>query len=484
MSDASPQPANDASKVPLCVDLDGTLIATDSLWESMVELVKSKPIAVVSVPFWLLRGKAGFKQRVSESVDLDPASLPYRPEVLEQIEAARQQGRRVLLATAASERIAQGVATHLACFDGVISTRAGVNCSGEGKAAAIRSTIGAGGFEYIGDSHADLPVWEAASVRTVVSPSRSLRHRMNRRSAPFREIDVPRGRLKPLLSAMRLHHWVKNVLLFVPLVAAHRMTDVAAWTAALIAFFAFGLCASSVYIVNDLLDLKADRAHPHKSARPFASGRLPIWVGPPLAVALMAAGATLALTQLPLRFAEMLAIYLVLSNLYSINLKKRLGLDAVVLASLYTLRVVMGGEAMRIEISPWLLMFSIFLFLSLAFAKRYSEVSTLRARGQTSTSRRGYRDVDADLICSLGSTSGYLAVLVLALYITGDQSRLLYAHPRYLWLACPLLLYWLTRLWFITRRGEMHHDPVVFAMRDRVSWLVGALLVALLWMSI
>lgn len=287
------------------------------------------------------------------------------------------------------------------------------------------------------------------------------------------------GRASVLLRALRAHQWVKNLLVFVPLLMAHRVFDVGALRAAALAFAAWSLCASGVYLLNDLLDLAADRAHPTKRARPLAAGAISRRTVYFLAPALVLAGLAAAFLLLPAGFGLMLALYLALTTIYSAWLKRLALVDVMVLAGLYTLRVLSGGYATGVPVSPWLLAFSMFLFLSLAFVKRYTE---LRANGGgAGFSRRGYTRDDMELLKSFGAASGYLSVLVLALYI--NQSRevtQLYRRPELLWLAGPCLLYWVTRVWLLAHRGELHEDPVVFTVRDPASYLVGALIAALI----
>jgi 4-hydroxybenzoate polyprenyltransferase len=267
---------------------------------------------------------------------------------------------------------------------------------------------------------------------------------------------------------LRPHQWAKNLLLLVPLLAAHRAADTAALRAALLGAVDFCLCASAMYVLNDLLDLEADREHPRKSLRPFASGELSVATGLALSAALLAAGVAISLT-LPAKFQLALAAYCALALAYSFILKRLLLLDALALAGLYTLRIIAGGAATNVALSFWLLLFSVFLFLSLAFVKRYAELEDLRRRQRLQALGRGYHVEDLAVLWSFGTVSGYLSVLVLALYINSPEIQALYRHPKAVWMLCVLVLYWISRVWMTAHRGGMHDDPVLYALRDRVS---------------
>jgi 4-hydroxybenzoate polyprenyltransferase/phosphoserine phosphatase len=469
-----------AAATPVYVDLDGTLIASDLLWESLFELLRRDPLVAARLPAWLARGKANLKQQIADRVDLDVATLPYREEVLAYLRRCRDEGRPIVLATASDARLARAIAAHLGLFDHVIATEGGVNRKGAAKLEAIRAHRGPGAFDYIGDSTADLPLWAAARRAVVARPSRRLVDAVRRSGKEAEIVAGPSRGLKPWLKAMRPHQWAKNVLIFVPLLMAHVATQPAYLAPALAAFGAFCLAASAVYVLNDLLDLRSDRRHPHKRARPFASGQLGIPQGLALMVTLLAGAVALGLL-LPWKFGALLLAYMVLTTAYSVVLKRKLMVDVLCLAGLYTLRILAGGAATAIPISPWLMAFSMFFFLSLAFAKRYTELdATELAEGRISG--RGYLAADIELVRSVGPTSGYLAALVLCLYINSPDVRGLYQRPWMLWLVAPLLLYWITRLWFLAQRQELPHDPVLFAIRDRHSYVVG-LLVALILLA-
>jgi 4-hydroxybenzoate polyprenyltransferase len=341
--------------------------------------------------------------------------------------------------------------------------------------------FGQGGFDYVGDARADLPVWAAARHAIVVGGPRLVR--AAGQVARVERVFAPPPRAPALWRALRLHQWAKNLLLFLPLLAAHQVGNGAQLLAAGLAFLAFGLTASAVYLLNDLLDLSADRRHPSKCRRPFAAGTLPLAWGLLLAPLLLLGAAAISGLWLPAPFGAVLVGYFLLTSAYSFALKRLPILDVMTLAALYTLRVIAGAAAVAIWPSFWLLAFSLFLFLSLALVKRYAELDGLQARGELTAAGRGWQVADLPLIGGLGAASGMAAVLVLALYIDSEPARRLYQLPEALWLLTPLLLYWVSRLWFKTHRGEMHDDPVVFALRDRVSLGIGGVAVAIVLLA-
>lgn len=460
----------------LFVDLDGTLVATDVLWEAFMRALKAEPWVVFAMPLWLLRGRAALKRALSERASVEPDSLPYRPEVIEYIKQRRDNGCRVVLATASDRVWADRVAAHLELFDDVIASDGERNLKGAHKLAAIETYCAEhelGAWGYVGDASADVPIWSKADEIVMVEPSAGLLSRVRASKEPARVFGKRKGRIQAVAKAMRVHQWVKNVLLFVPLLLARRFDDLPLLVDAIAAFFAFSLCASAVYVGNDLSDIEADRHHPRKRKRPFAAGTLPLMFGPPLLLTLIAGAFTISALMLPPMFMAMLVLYLVVNTLYSGLLKSKLLVDVMVLAGLYTLRIYAGGVATELLVSEWLLAFSIFIFTSLAFAKRYVELARIGREGATTAKGRGYQVDDLSLIESIGPTSGYLAVLVFALYVH-EGAPAVYPNKSLLWLTCPLLLYWITRLWFLAKRAELHEDPVVFAVTDKVSLAIGA----------
>lgn len=456
---------------PLCVDLDGTLIHSDLLVESALVLLARKPWLIFAMFGWLLRGKAYLKGRIAECVSIDPSLLPYNHDLVDWLRQQRGM-RQVVLCTASHATLAIPVAETAACFDEVMASDGKTNLSGSNKARALVERFGERGFDYAGNARVDLAVWKHSRAAIVIEEGESLSHQAARLCEVDRRFERPAAGLKVWLKALRVHQWVKNVLVFLPLLAAHRMFDLQAVAQATLAFLCFGLCASSVYLTNDLLDLPSDRQHHRKRLRPFAAGRLPLIAGPVVALGLLITGFVFAALLLPRMFTLVLAGYYVLTTAYSFRLKRIVMLDVVVLALLYTTRILAGTSAISALPSFWLLAFSMFIFLSLAMVKRYTELLGAKKAGKVKPSGRGYDVDDIPLIQSLGGSSGYLAVLVLALYVDSAASGALYRHPHYLWLLCPLLLYWISRTWAIAHRGIMHDDPVVFAVMDNTSRLL------------
>lgn len=468
--------------VPLCVDLDGTLILSDLTVESILALVRRNPLYLLLLPVWLLRGKAYFKRRIAERVALDVARLPYDARLLAWLRE-ESAGRERILGTASDQRYADAVAAHLGCFETVVGSDGVHQRGGRGKAEWLLAHCGERGFDYAGNAPVDLAVWRHARRAIVANAPPSL----VRRAAGVAELGrvfPPRGgAARAWLRALRPHQWFKNVLLLVPLVAAHRVFDPQALAQAFIAFAAFCLCASAAYLLNDLLDLDADRRHPRKCRRPLAAGTLSLRAGlltvPVLAAAGLALGACL-----PGRFLALLLLYLAGTLAYSFVLKRIVLLDVVALAGLYVIRVLAGAVAIAVPASFWLLAFTLFLFFSLALLKRHVELRQLAGAGGESTAGRGYATEDLPLVRSLGTTSGYLAVLVLALYIDSPASVALYTHPMLLWTLVPVLLYWVSRTWLLAGRGAVHDDPVAFALTDRVSLAVVAVFALVLWRAV
>lgn len=468
------------ANLPLCVDCDGTLIQTDLLFESFLLLLKSHFLQALCVPFWLLtRGKAWTKLRIASLVTIDVTLLPYSSDVLAYIEQARSAGRTTVLATASAQVYAEAIANHLGCFDLVLATNEqdACNLSAATKAARLEALYGAGGYEYVGNSADDLPVWKSAGRIAVANASASVLHNARQLGEIHLVAEAPFSQLRAAVKSMRPHQWLKNLLVFIPLALAHRLTDVALLQQALLAFLCYGLCASSVYLLNDMLDIEADRAHHRKKNRPFASGALPIPTGALLLVASLAASALL-LALLPWHFAVMMALYYITTLAYSFRLKRQVIVDIMLLSGLYTLRILAGSAATGVVSSFWLLSFSIFIFLSLALVKRYAEMMQVARKAKRTTSGRGYSVDDLVVLLALGAASGFGAVQVLALYINSPEVRELYAQPKVLWLIMPLMLYWISRVWLKTHRGEMHDDPVVFAAKDWQSLFIGAIVAA------
>lgn len=466
----------DSRFIPLVVDLDGTLIRSDLLIESFFCLFAVKPLTLLHFPVWLAKGKAALKARIADHAVLDLHLLPMNEDLLAFIRAERERGRKVYLASASDRRYVQALADHLGLFDGVFGSDGATNLSGAEKARVLSAAFGEGGFDYAGNAQADMAVWEKARHAILVDAPPRLAAQARRRCPDLVEMAPPStgwtGRLAAHARALRVHQWLKNLLVFLPILADH------AWAPAVlgngvVAFLAFCLCASSVYLLNDLIDLPNDRVHPTKRHRPFASGALPLSHGLVL-IPLMLAGAVGLSALLPPAFLGVLAVYYGTTLLYSLVLKRRIVADVVALAGLYTLRVIAGAVATGITVSEWLLAFSIFLFLCLALVKRYSELVERRREDQARPAGRGYLTDDLPILGALAGASGFVSILVMALYINSPEVDLLYSRPDLLWGICLLLLYWISRILMLAHRGLVHDDPVVFAAKDPTSLAVVA----------
>jgi 4-hydroxybenzoate polyprenyltransferase len=461
----------------LVVDLDGTLVKTDLLLESLLALLKRNPLFLFMLPYWLVKGRAYLKQQIARWVALDVAVLPYRSEVLEYLERERAEGRTIVLATASDARYARQVADHLELFDSILASDGTINLSGESKRERLVSEFGEKGFDYAANHRRDLAVWSSARKAIVVDASPAVLSRAKRLTEVESVVEGRKRRLLDYLRPLRPEQWLKNILIFIPLLAAHRFDEAGLVLKTLLAFVAFCCCASSGYVINDLLDLTADRHHPRKRLRLFASGDLPLSYGFLLAPCLAALGFIVAAAVSP-RLVGILSIYFAITLTYSLYAKNVALLDVIVLAGLYTLRIMAGSAAVVIWPSYWLLALSIFLFLSLALVKRYGELVIMRDIDGNKARARGYEISDAELLAAMGVASGYVAVLVLALYLTTATAQSLYGHRQIMWFLCPLLLYWISYVWLTAHRGSMEDDPLVFAVSDRTSRILGLLVLA------
>lgn len=484
MDSSSPQAQPGSSTSPskeaefLAVDVDGTLIKSDLLVESVFILIKQQPWILFHLLFWLIQGRAVLKTRIAERVDVPIQLLPYNQDLLTFLKGEKARGRRLILATASHAKYAQAIADELDLFETVIATDSQQNAKGEQKAQKLiaycqQNAKAQGGFDYAGDASADLKIWSHARKAIVVGSNTKLREQASRVTELGADFTRKRGlkdQLAVLLRQLRLHQWSKNALVFLPAVTAHQLSSMETMGQMLLAFFAFGFCASSIYILNDLLDLEADRLHSTKRHRPLASGDLSLLTGLMVMPLLLVLAFSMALWVGP-GFAVLLLVYLVLTTAYSVHLKSMVLLDVIALAALYTLRLIGGGVAADIELSFWILSFSMFMFFSLALVKRVSELLELKEDGGRWIRGRGYQIKDLDTLHTLGINSSYAAVFVIALYINSAEIVALYENPRLIWLLCPILLYWVSRIWIIVHRGQLHSDPVVFALRDRVSYI-------------
>jgi 4-hydroxybenzoate polyprenyltransferase len=469
---------------PLCVDLDGTLLRSDLLLESLLVLIKQKPWCLFLLPRWLSRGRAFLKQRIAERVTLNPESLPLNSELLHWLSEERERGRSVKLVTASDRSLAQPLADRAGVFDECIASDGVVNLKAGKKRDELVRRFGDKCFDYVGNSPADFVVWDHAREVVVVSERPGFVRAVTARYPTARVFPSESRTLITYLKAIRVHQWVKNLLIFVPVTMAHELGDTVRLLSSAAAFLSFSLCASGVYVVNDLLDLESDRLHRSKRKRPFASGRLPLSDGLILAPILLviAFGTALWLSS---AFFGVLCAYFVTTLAYSLRLKQISLVDIMVLAGLYTVRVLAGGVATEVQVSPWLLAFSMFFFFSLASIKRFSELYSLRQKDRSAKAAgRGYLAVDLELLAMLGIAAGFTSVLVLALYVTGPDVMKLYSHPSVLLLIGPLLMYWLSRVWLLAHRGLLHEDPIVFAITDRVSYCIGAATALILFFAV
>ncbi|MGZ5056284.1 MAG: UbiA family prenyltransferase [Methylobacter sp.] len=453
--------------LPLVVDLDGTLTATDTLVESLIQVIKKKPVSLLYIPFWLLQGRAAFKHKVAIHGGVDAALLPYREQFISYLAAEKARGRRIVLATAAHRSIAQDVIKHIPLFDQMLCTDGEQNLKGAAKLKAIEQDVGTD-FVYAGDSSADLPIWRAAQSAVLVGVSPKVALQVKQSSAVECEFLNDKPGLKVWAKALRIHQWVKNLLLFVPLLTAFSFFDLGNVVKSLMAFAAFSSAASATYILNDLWDLENDRQHPRKRLRPFASARIPIATGLLISGAMLA-GAFVIAAFLPKAFLLLLALYVVMTTTYSMVLKSYVLMDVLILSLLYTLRILAGGAATGIHVSSWLLAFSMFIFLSLALVKRCSELVVLKKAGKEAAHGRDYRVSDLMVLWPTGVSATISSLVVFGLFINSQETQAHYSSPIVLWLTTLLLSYWLGRLWIKTARGEMHDDPIVYAIVDRGS---------------
>ncbi len=457
-----------AAARPLVVDLDGTLVASDLLIETAFAELGRRPLKAFDLAATLRReGKAGLKHRLAGPADFDPSTLPYDPQVLAAIERARAEGRPVYLASASNERLVREVAGHLGLFDGWFASCGRINLAGEAKAARLVEAFGERGFDYIGNDAADLPVWSRAAKALAIRAPAGVARRLGDSHGDVEHLAHERPTWRTWAKLLRVHQWAKNALVFVPLLAAHLLT-LEAVGQALLAAIAFSVCASGVYILNDLVDLQDDRGHRTKCRRPLACGQIPLIHGVMAVPALLGTALVLALLVSP-AFLGVLAGYFALTTAYSFLLKRLMLVDVVTLAGLYSVRVIGGAVAIHVVASPWLLGFCMMIFTSLALIKRYVELAVRLDAGLPDPRNRGYRTSDLAMVGALGAAAGLNAVTVFALYISGATVNQLYSRPEILWLVAPLLMYWIARALLLASRRELDDDPVVFALKDRVS---------------
>ena len=459
--------------LPLVIDLDGTLTPIDTLHESFFKGLQTSPRATVSAVLSLGEGKGAFKSALADLAIPAVATLPFRSEVLEIIRVARAQGRKVVLATGAHRRIAEAVAEHLGTFDEVLSTGdGGANFVGTAKAAGLQERFGKKGFDYVGDSSTDIEVWKAARTGYCVGSSKRFRRFHAQVGATL--LHLPKlDQTKPVWKILRPHQWSKNFLVFLPIATDHRLFDLAPMIQGAIAFLAFCMAASMVYVLNDLVDRESDRKNPSKATRPIASGTLSI-PGAFLLAATLASALALTCWFLPWQASAAIVVYLIANVVYSLHVKRRLLADVFLLAFMYVWRIETGSLASGIVASTWLLAFSGFLFLSLAFAKRYAEVARLEERGMSNAAGRAWKIEDTLPLAVSGIGCGVSGSIILSLYVTGESFANHYHNAPVTMLLSPLFLYWIIRIWVQACRLELHEDPITFAAKDKISYLVAA----------
>lgn len=450
--------------IPLIVDLDGTLTPTDTLVESVIRLIKKNPVDLLRIPFWILKGRAAFKSNIASRINFSAENLPFRQSFVDYLRREREKGRRIILATAAHHSIAEAVAVKLGLFDSIIATDETRNLKGKCKLAAIRETIGEK-FVYAGDNKSDLPIWKAAEAAVLVGVSSQVAKVVRQHTPVEQEFLASNANLIIWLRALRIHQWLKNLLLFVPLFTAFSFFEINKLLIVFIAFLAFSLAASAAYLINDLWDLESDRLHPNKRNRPLASASISIHAGITVAVGMLIMAIALS-SSVSTNFLLILFLYLIITSAYSWVFKEYVLVDVLILSILYTLRILAGSIAIEITTTSWLLAFSVFIFFSLALIKRCSELVYLNKIKQEATRGRDYRVTDLIILWPLGVGSALCAVVIFGLFITTEETQTRYATPQILWFAAIGLIYWLARLWIKTARGEMHDDPLVFAIKD------------------
>ncbi len=468
---------------PLVVDLDGTLVKTDMLVESAWYFLRNKPWRLLNLFIWLRESKSMLKSKLAEQFHFTPRNLPFRPEVLSIIQKAKSDGREIVLATASNRIIAESVALDVGVFDHVLSSNQQVNLSGATKASALETKFGEKGFDYIGDSPKDFQVWEKAGTPYLVGDNREALKAFNRLDRGIiLSGETKLSKIRIWTRSLRLHQWVKNLLLFVPAIAAHQLLNLGIFSDLVLAFISFGLLASAVYLLNDLIDLENDRSHDKKKLRPLANGEMSI-LSALFGLVFLLCGAFFLGFLVGTDFALVLFGYFLLTSAYTLTLKKFLVLDVVTLASLYMLRVIAGGVAVSIPVSFWLLAFSFFIFLSLSFLKRASELEGWVSGKLSVSPGRAYQERDLPTINTLGIGSGLVSVLVFALYLDSDSLAGLYQNPMILWGAVPVLVFWISWVWIKSGRGEVDQDPIIFALKDRFSLVSGVLFLSLFMIS-
>jgi 4-hydroxybenzoate polyprenyltransferase len=452
-------------QIPLTVDLDGSLISTDLSEESIVKNALKRPWSIFLLLILLLQGRARLKQYVASKLELNIESLPFKTEVLEWLTQQKESGRSLYLVSGSDQHYVDQVSSYLNLFTKAWGSDGKTNLIGKNKAKKLVSEFGEKGFDYLGNSSVDLKVWQHSNAAVVVSSSAKLISKAERVSKVFNSNE---SQIKGLIKSMRFYQWSKSLLVFVPILASHKLLDLPVAAASILAFISFGFAASSGYILNDISDLTSDRLSESKKKRPFACGQVRVSLGLALGIALLLLSLLLA-SFLPKGFILVLILYYLAVMLYSAYLKRGILIDLLLLAGFYSLRVMAGGLATGIDVSRWLLLFSVFFFFSLACVKRFVELSALTDARKVG---RAYYSSDTPVILGMGLCSGFISTLVVALWANSPEVSKIYLAPQWLWLLCPLMVYWIGRVWILAARQEMHQDPVLFALKDKLSFLV------------
>ncbi|MDT3740591.1 MAG: UbiA family prenyltransferase [Candidatus Kapabacteria bacterium] len=461
--------------IPLCVDLDGTLLKTDLLYESVIYLLKKNFFYIFLLPVWILKGRYFLKFKLLEYVSPTISSMPFNDDVIEFVKSEREKGRKIVLVTASAQPLADKAADFTGLFDEVLASKDGTNLLGSEKAKLLKEKYGYKKFDYIGDSPKDLQVWENSDIAHIVSTDKSLIAAVNKTTKTGRIFQHKVNKLKVIIKQIRVHQWIKNLLIFLPPLLAHKII-IGDYISAIWAFFAFSFIASGIYVINDLADIESDRNHSGKKNRPAASGQISILACIKLIPLLLIAGFVISLLTLDMEFTLILLAYMIITIMYSFKLKKIYLLDMITLSMLYSIRLISGGIASDTILSPWLFSFSLFIFLSMGAMKRYTELLVLSVDNKTKTRGRDYYVEDIPLITTIGISAGIVSTLIFTLYIDNPDVMVLYNTPFYLYFITPVVLYWILRMWFITHRGLMNDDPIVFALKDKVSYIVAVII--------
>ena len=471
------------TKKIIIVDLDGTVIFSDMLQENALSLLSIKPFEIFKIPFYLYKGKAFLKKKLASLIAIDVSNLPYNQDFLIWLNDQKDQGSRLVLCTGSDEIHAKKIADFLGIFDEVLASDGQVNLVGKKKAEKLVNLYGYKNFDYAGNSKKDIHIWKESKNAIVINSSKSLINYVRKFTNISFSLPKKKIYFKNIFKAMRVHQWLKNLLLFAPLVAAHQIDDLSAWHSVIIGFMSFSFCASAIYILNDLTDLSNDRAHHSKKNRPFAAAKLSYLFGIILIPVLLIVSFAIAIFFSTIEFVFWLALYLFLTTLYTFFLKQIILLDVITLAMLFTIRIIAGGATLLMSPSTWILAFSTFLFVSLAFIKRYAELEIQIIKNQEKIKGRGYFTSDAPLVQSIGLASGFCSVLVFVLYINSPEVLALYNNPQIIWLCIPILIYWQSWMWLTAHRGQMHDDPIIFAVKDRHSLISGILFILVLFIG-